>query len=37
MMVIRKAIDEFLLDKHEKMIALSSGGGFLIKGVFTGT
>ena len=32
-----KAIDEFLLDKHEKMIALSSGGGFLIKGVFTGT
>ena len=27
-----KAIDDFLRDKKEKMIALSDGGGFLIKG-----
>ncbi len=27
-----KAIDEFLDDKSEKMIALSGGGGFMIKG-----
>ena len=27
-----KAIDEFLADKPEKMIALSGGGGFFIKG-----
>lgn len=30
-----KAIDVFLLDKPEKMIALSGGGGFLIKGAIT--
>ncbi|MFQ5638474.1 MAG: TylF/MycF/NovP-related O-methyltransferase [bacterium] len=29
------AIDKFLLDKKEKMIALSAGGGFLIKGTET--
>ena len=27
-----KAIDEFLDDKSEKMIALSGGGGFMLKG-----
>ena len=27
-----KAIDEYLADKPEKMISLSGGGGFLIKG-----
>jgi O-methyltransferase len=30
-----KAMDEFLVDKPEKMIALPTGGGFLIKGVAT--
>jgi O-methyltransferase len=30
-----EAIDEFLKDKPEKMIALCSGGGFLIKGTAT--
>jgi len=30
-----KAVDEFLADKSEKMIALPTGGGFLIKGVAT--
>lgn len=30
-----KAIDQFLQDKKEKMIALSGGGGFLIKGIET--
>ncbi len=28
-----KAIDEYLADKPEKMVAMSSGGGFLIKGI----
>jgi hypothetical protein len=28
-----RAIDEFLKEKKEKMVALSAGGGFLIKGV----
>lgn len=32
-----KAIDEFLQDKKEKMISLSGGGGFFIKGVETST
>lgn len=30
-----KAMNEFLRDKPEKMVALSDGGGFLIKGVTT--
>jgi len=30
-----KAMDEFLADKQEKMIALDCGGGFFIKDVFT--
>jgi O-methyltransferase len=30
-----RAVDEFLADRPEKMIALSCGGGFLIKGVST--
>lgn len=30
-----KAVDEFLANKPEKMIALSGGGGFFIKGVET--
>lgn len=30
-----KAVDEFLRDKPEKMVALSDGGGFMIKGVHT--
>ena len=30
-----KAIDEYLRDKPEKMVMLSDGGGFLIKGVST--
>ncbi len=30
-----KAIDEYLADKPEKMISLSGGGGFLIKGYAT--
>jgi O-methyltransferase len=30
-----RAIDEFLADKPEKMISLSCGGGFLIKGIQT--
>jgi O-methyltransferase len=30
-----KAIDEYLRDKPEKMITLSDGGGFLIKGIPT--
>ncbi|MGH6726108.1 MAG: TylF/MycF/NovP-related O-methyltransferase [Pseudolabrys sp.] len=30
-----KAIDEYLADKPEKMVMLSDGGGFLIKGVAT--
>jgi O-methyltransferase len=30
-----KAIDEFLHDKKEKMVSLSGGGGFLIKGAET--
>ena len=30
-----KAIDQFLQDKQEKMISLSGGGGFLIKGTET--
>jgi len=30
-----KAIDEFLQDKKEKMISMSGGGGFFIKGVAT--
>ena len=30
-----KAIDEFLKDKKEKMVSLSGGGGFLIKGTET--
>jgi hypothetical protein len=30
------AVDEFLANKPEKMLALSAGGGFLIKGVRTG-
>ena len=30
-----KAINEFLQDKEEKMISLSGGGGFLIKGTET--
>jgi O-methyltransferase len=29
---VKVALDEFLQDKNEKMIALSAGGGFLIKG-----
>ncbi len=28
-----KAIDEYLRDKPEKMVMLSDGGGFLIKGI----
>lgn len=32
-----KAIDEILESKCEKMLTLSSGGGFIIKGVQTGT
>ncbi len=32
-----KAIDDFLQGKKEQMIPLSSGGGFLIKGLETGT
>jgi hypothetical protein len=28
-------MDEFLRDKPEKMVALSDGGGFMIKGVHT--
>ncbi|MFO0762292.1 MAG: TylF/MycF/NovP-related O-methyltransferase [Byssovorax sp.] len=31
-----KAIDEFFSDKPEKMLALSAGGGFVIKGIETG-
>ncbi|MDP8993371.1 MAG: TylF/MycF family methyltransferase [Pseudomonadota bacterium] len=31
-----EAIDEFLIDKPEKMLALDAGGGFFIKGVPTG-
>ena len=30
-----KGVDEFLIDKPEKMVALSDGAGFLIKGVLT--
>jgi|NGEPerStandDraft_6_1074524.scaffolds.fasta_scaffold178746_1 O-methyltransferase len=30
-----KAVDDFLRDKPEKMVALSDGGGFMIKGVHT--
>jgi O-methyltransferase len=30
-----KAVDEFFSDKREKMIPLSGGGGFLIKGKYT--
>jgi O-methyltransferase len=30
-----KAMNEFLQDKSEKMVALSDGGGFLIKGIST--
>ena len=30
-----KAIDEYLRDKPEKMMTLSDGGGFLIKGIPT--
>ncbi len=30
-----KAVDEFLKDKPEKMVSLSGGGGFLIKGIAT--
>lgn len=30
-----KACDDFLADKPEKMLAMSGGGGFLIKGVVT--
>ncbi|MBU2707300.1 class I SAM-dependent methyltransferase [Zooshikella marina] len=30
-----KAIDDFLVDKPEKMLALNCGGGFFIKGVYT--
>jgi predicted O-methyltransferase YrrM len=30
------AVDEYLADKPEKMLALSAGGGFLIKGTITG-
>jgi hypothetical protein len=30
-----KAINEFLQDKKEKMISLSGGGGFFIKGTET--
>lgn len=30
------AVDEFLADKPEKMVSLSAGGGFLIKGCKTG-
>lgn len=32
-----RAIDEFLADKQEKMITLSSGGGFFIKGISVAT
>jgi O-methyltransferase len=32
-----KAADEFFLNKNEKMIALSGGGGFIIKDVLTST
>jgi hypothetical protein len=28
-------VDDFLSDKPEKMVALSDGGGFMIKGVHT--
>ena len=31
-----QVIDEFLADKPEKMIRMSGGGGFLIKGCVTG-
>lgn len=31
------AIDEFLVDKPEKMLALPDGGGFFIKGISTST
>jgi hypothetical protein len=31
-----RAVDEYLADKPERMIALPSGGGFLIKGCTTG-
>lgn len=31
----RRAIDEYLRDKGEKMVSLSCGGGFLIKGCVT--
>ncbi len=31
-----KSIDDFLKDKPEKMISLSVGGGFMIKGTKTG-
>ena len=30
------AVDEFLLDKPEKMVLLSGGGGFFVKGCLTG-
>jgi len=30
-----RAVDEYLADRPEKMIALSCGGGFLVKGVAT--
>lgn len=30
---VTKAVDEFFLDKPEKMISMSGGGGFFIKGV----
>jgi O-methyltransferase len=30
-----KAVDDFLRDKPEKMVALTDGGGFMIKGVHT--
>jgi len=30
-----KAVDEFLKDKPEKMMSLSGGGGFFIKGIQT--
>jgi hypothetical protein len=31
-----RAIDDYLSDKDERMIALPAGGGFLIKGCKTG-
>jgi O-methyltransferase len=31
-----RAVDEYLADKPERMVALSSGGGFMVKGRLTG-